>query len=244
MSQEQESLHIKFDGAAGNEVVIRHGSAEPIHVATKMGLSGNFKAPAEFVAKRYVSEMDILDRFDASDCHVVFNKKDLSITLTAGEQERDTITVMGQLTKNPFLESLHINGRGHKHTDLLTLIRHKPHFFANREEHRKLVMGLMNFEVKTESDHKAQNDRQGTVENRQYTKAQSSLSGLSIVLNVPLFEGYEPAPIDLYIEIEPNNGSVLLYLVSETFEEFYDDAVQAQFNSQRSVFEPFVIIEK
>ena len=244
MSDEKESLHIKFDGPSGNEVVIRHGQAEPIHVPSKLTLSGKFEAPAEFVAKRFIQASGQYDNYHKRDCHVIFNEKDLSITLVAGEQERDTITVYGALKKNPFLESLCINGRGHKHTDLLSLIRFKPHFFANREDHRKLVIGLQNFEVKTDTEHKAQNDRQGTVENRQFTKAQSSLTGMAIVLNVPLFEGYEPAPIQLSIEVEPNNGSVLLYLVSETFEEFYDDAVKAQFDAQRPTFDPFVIIEQ
>jgi hypothetical protein len=244
MSQEKESLHIKFDGPAGNEVVIRHGQAEPIHVPRPLTLSGNFNAPAEFVKKRKSVNGNDLDKWGNLYCHTFFNKEDLAITLVAGEQERDTITVVGKLVKNPFLESLCINGRGHKHTDLLNLIRFKPHLFADRADHKKLVLGLQNFEVKTDSEHKAVNDRAGTMDNRQFTRAQSSLTGLTIRLNVPLFEGYEPAPIDLTVEVEPNNGSVLLYLVSETFEEFYDDAVNAQFDAQREVFEPFVIIEQ
>ncbi|AUD00975.1 hypothetical protein [Spirosoma pollinicola] len=244
MAEEKESLHIKFEGASGNEVIIRHGQAEPIHVPKPISLSGNFKAPAEFVAKRFVSVNEMLDQYPAEECHVLFNEGDLSITLVAGEQERDTITVVGKLTINPFLSSLNINGRGHKHSDLLTLIRFVPHYFALREDHKKLVIGLQNFEVKTDTEHKAQNDRQGTVENRQFTRAQSSLTGMNIRLMVPLFEGYEPAPVDLTIEIEPNNGTVLIYLVSETFQEFYDDAVKALFDEQRPVFEPFVIIDK
>lgn len=239
-----DTLHLKIESLDENELVIRHGEAAKIHLEPAISLVGNFGAPAEFVSKRYTESVKMLDRFDVSDCHVYFNKSDLSITLIAGEQERDTITVGGKLKKNPFLESLSINGRGYRNTELLQLIKYKPHYFKSREEHKSLVHGLMNFEVKTESDHKSANDRLGSIENHQYTKAQSKLSGFKFQLYVPFFEGYEPATIDLTIEIEPSNGTVLLYLVSETFEEFYDDAVKAKFDEQRPIFEPFVIIEK
>jgi hypothetical protein len=239
-----ENLHLKIEQFEGSELVIRHGEAEKIHHPGPITLSGDFTAPAEFVKKRAIAGAEELDTFLNSACHVLFNKKALSITLVVGEQLPDTITVKGSLKKNPFLDLLKIDNGGHYHYDLLKLIKQKGHYFESRLIHRAFVLALQSFEVKTETTHRDTNDRAGNTEKTRLTKSQSDLAGKEFSLNIPLFEGGEKAKIDLKIEVEPSNGTVLLCIVSETFEEFWDTAVAAQFDAQRPVFEPFVIIDQ
>lgn len=242
MSSEKESLHIKFEGAAGPEVVIRHGDAEPIHVPSKLVLGGDFFAPAEFVKKRYDEASNTLDEYNGDNCHVYFVRNSLEIKLVAGEQERAGIIVTGTMKKNPFIDQLQINGSGHTLKGLLQLIRFKPHFFPNRQDHKDLVFQLQNVEVTTNTNIKQFDDRSGNKESSIAEKATTKLAGKIFDMHVPLFENEPPATIKLQIEVEPNNGTVLLYLISETFEEFYEKAVKALFDVQRATFEPFVII--
>ncbi|WP_019986483.1 hypothetical protein [Rudanella lutea] len=235
---------IRVESCEGNELIIRHGEAETIHEPKPMGLSGNFNAPAEFVRKRSIPDGVVLDIYPNSACHVLFNKKALSITLVAGEQNRDTITITGRLKKHPFLDSLGLNEKAWNKDALLKTIRFKGNFFADRGVHRELVTRLQRFEVKTSSEHQDVNDRLGNIEKRNAAKASSELAGMTIALYCPLFEGGQPASITFTIELEPNNGTVTLYLIAEEFEELWDTAVAAQFDAQRPVFEPFVIIDQ
>lgn len=236
---------MKFEGEAReHEVVVRHGDAPMIHNYKPMALAGRFDAPAEFVKKRYNADVDLLDKYTSDECHVIFDKKNLTITVVAGEQERDTITVTGVLKKDPFLDSLKINSGAHSNKGLLEIIRYKQHLFVDREAHKKLVTGLQKFEVKTSSEHSDVNDRLGTKGASNFQTASNQLTGTSYQLRVPLFEGYDPVIIDLTVEIEPSNGSAIIYLVSETFDEFWDQQVDQQFDSHEETFAPFVIIRR
>lgn len=243
MTPETQSIHLKVEGATP-EVVIRHGEAEPIHVPGPLKLSGRFSAPAEFVMKRSSPNINVLNGYSYKKCNVIFNEKELTITLVVGEQGRDTVTVTGSLKKHPFLSELQINGGGMSPKRLYELIRFKAHYFADRAEHRRLVLLLQNFEAHTSGSVADKNDRQGNTEASRTQRVQTEIAGLEIALNVPLFEGYEPVSVRLSVEVEPANGSVQLFLVSPEFEEFYDGEVKRLFDAQRPVFEPFVIIEK
>lgn len=227
------------EGAKPGEYVIRFGEAEKVHNIQPIVLRGNFKAPSEYVTKR-----EDLALSDTNTRHVLFDKKNLQITYVEGEQAQDTITVIGTLAPHPFLQALGINQTPHRKDDLLKLIRYKGHYFEDRIAHKELIRTLQTWQVQTTNEHRDINNRQGQIDKGHTIDAKVAIAGKSYTINVPLFEGYEPFPIQFTIEIDVNNGTILIYLISETFEELWETAVDAKFAEQRPAFEPFVIIEK
>lgn len=237
-----EQLSIALpEGAQPGEYIIRQGKAEEVHNITPLTLSGDFGAPAEYVQKRgYVKREDW-----KTSCHAIFDKKKLSITFVEGEQEKGKTTVTGALRIHPFLDALKINDpTGHRKDDLLNIVRYKGHYFADRTAHKELVNLLRNWESSTKTDIKDSNSRTGQVEKSVNIDAKTPVAGKTFTVSVPFFEGHEKMPVTFTIEVEPSGGIPFLYLISETFEELWESAVEAKFEDQRPTFEDFVIIDK
>lgn len=222
------------------EIIIREGEApntykEPV----KVDLKGNIFAPGEFVTKR-ANEVAAMKQ----QTHVVFDYNHLSILLTVDEENHWQKKVLGQLKFFPEFEEFAINRqKNYTVQGLYKLLRLKRAYFSSREAHAAILDQLKKFQAKTEVEFQSINDFKGSTA---LSKIQSCKTNLSYKFNlhIPIYEGTDPVTFPVEIEFEPNDGSIVCWLVSEDVAELEIQIRDEIMNTELDKFKDFVVIKK
>jgi hypothetical protein len=222
------------------EIVILEGKApdtwrEPI----KVNLQGNIFAPGEFVTKRE-NEVAALKQ----KTHVIFDYDNLSIQLVVDEENHYQQKVIGKLTLFPEFESLGINRqKNYTVRDLYKVLRFQRAFFQSREDHAAILDQLKKFQAKTEIEFQNINDFKGSTALSKIQTCKTNLS-YNFNLNIPIYKGTDALTFQVEIEFEPNDGSIVCWLVSEDVAELEVKVRDEIMDKELEKFKDFVVIKK
>lgn len=150
-----ENLHLNIE-TAGNEVIIREGTASKIKETRGWERETSIDSVMEFYSIRKTSITP------ANSIVVIDNTKATVLLIVEDTTPDNTIAVNGVLKADSDYAELGINSE--KYYDEKTLevtLRKKPHLFVTTDAYRKFLSGLRNFTAKVKLDYEAKNDRQG-----------------------------------------------------------------------------------
>ncbi len=232
-----KDLNITVGGINGQQV-IRIGEAEAIYPPTKVVIEGDINAPMEWVRVRLTPDSEL-----CKQTNVIFNHEDCTIKLVVNETDKFATEIVGKVTKNKFLSNLRINNpNGYRIDQLREAFQFAGMYFRDRTEHIDLMGKLRNFDAKIFTEYKEKEDRVvGIKNNTQNSKVNSSLNGLSFVLNVPILEGFDKQPITLTVEVEDKNGP-LFFLVCPDIDGLFEDRIETVFRAKEVFFKEYGIV--
>jgi len=219
MSKEQ--LKVKID-AGVQELVIRHGDAEPIHEPNQIVVDGRIKAPIEyFQSRRKIKE----DYFDLSKVIVLVKPNQYKVVLMADPTSKFGDVIEGQLFGNPTLVEFHLSdktqGEFFTPKELAKVFRRNLRFFDNQDEARRMIHELNNLKVQTSGNIDKREDNRGNKTNSFEQSVESNVP-VSFTLLMPVFEGEKPVRFQVDIFLEVTGSSVHCQLDSVQLLEVID----------------------
>lgn len=243
MAQEEENLTIKADFGANESqklLVIRHDNPLPVYDPVPVHIEGIITTPSEFLQKRSV-------QCDPKQCHVIFSKKDLTITFVINERDHFKNKVTGKLKLGAFLNGLKINkDSGYSIKELAAALKFQRMHFKNKIDHKNLMFALENFTAKVETTKGESNDHKG--DKKKFVNEKITQFGeennLDFTLLTQLFEGGPKIEVPIRVDLEPRDGDVALFLLYDELEEVKEAAVEELFNAEMEKFAEFPVIEK
>jgi hypothetical protein len=127
-------------------------------------------------------------------------------------------TITGQLKKNADLATFQINSLTHRWAvaDFLRFVKQNRFFFANKDQHSKLVTNMNAWNAKIETVLVQANDQKGN-SNFQIEQKVRAVEGFidRFELNIPIYQGDVSLKFTVEIGLEPKNTAVLIYLFSD-----------------------------
>lgn len=231
-----KDLNISLNTTA-DEAVLRIGDAPRIYDPVAVELTGSITAPADFAENR-------AEAINFCDTHVVFDKKEKTISLTVNASTKFADKITGKIVMNEFLSSLHINSQTpYSRQTLYDTFRHQRRFFYDKASHADLLLTLSNFDDKVYVESQGQKDLgKGHQSAAVSSKLTSNLEGKKIVLILPIVEGAEKEAIELSIELSASNGQARFWLISDELPEVIDGYIESFFKSQKERFNALGII--
>jgi hypothetical protein len=220
-----EHNHIfNMDQFEGNELIIRHGEALPEREPNPVDIKGTLPTVREYLAKRDV---------DFKDSVLYVNKETGFLELTLNETSPYRGSVVGQVFTDPHIHEWHINDDSVSWTTqgLATFMKKHIHHFFDKNEGRKLISDLMQFEGKVEKEIQDQNDQKGNVKFK-YAQAIEHNLPKSFWLSIPLFKGQEKQKFEVEIIVDPKDYSCSL--ISNELYEMADGYIEARVNDEVS----------
>lgn len=203
---ENEKLVIGTPG----EYIIRTGEADDIRYEKSISISGVIDAPAQFLKGKTI---------DAGKSHLRIYQQDGKLELYIQDTDPNTNHVItGALKKNSNLCDFQINSLTHRWTvtDFLRFIKQNRYFFANKEQHSKLITNMQAWNAKVETVLVQANDQKGN-SNFQIEQKVRAVDGFidKFELSIPIYQGDVSLKFTVEIGLEPKNTAVLIYLFSD-----------------------------
>lgn len=221
------------------ELVVRTGQAAAAVEPEKVELCGNIYAPGEFVTKRFEEVAKY-----KSKTHVVFDYEEALIELIVNEESPEFKQVVGRLYYTDALLEFGINQKkSFTVTALYKILRMKRAYFAVGTDHAALLGQLKAFEAKTEVEFKSLNDFKGSTALQKIQTCKTNLT-YDFVLLMPIYKGTLSERFKVEIEFEPNDGSIICWLVSEDLAEKEIKIRDQIMEEQLDLFKDFVVIQK
>lgn len=229
------------------EIIIRHGEAEKLldpKAPLSFEVSGQLNSVAEYLKKRINS-----GQFEQRNCHIFVNRENVAIILVFNERDAyNKGQVLGHLSMHPDFESLRIN-EAHAWTpvELAMLLKMHRYWFTDRTEGMKLISTLMNY--KADISQKVEKSVEGNG-NRADNFSQVVNSNLppTITLNLPIFKGSKPQPVEIEFFAKVDGRDVAFLLISpganEALEAYRDAAIDKELAEIRSIAPEIAIIEE
>jgi hypothetical protein len=243
MAQSENELNVTVNPSEGSDktlLVIQHNEAEKIYERQKINLSGIITTPSEFLKKRE-------GLIDPKQGHVTFDKAGKTIVLVTEDEDFFQKTITGKLKMNPFLAKLKINSdEGYTIGDLKKLFRYQKRHFEDKAKHSTMMTQLQNYTAKVTKTVNERDNRQGdkAISIEQQIDSFGKDYNFDFDLFTEIFEGMGKQKISFKVEKEAVNGSVLLYLVNDDWDEILDDAIEAIYSIERAIFSEFAIVNK
>lgn len=242
MSKEPESLHIKFEGNAPDELTIRSGKAPdllPLKEPVIINMSGVLNSPLRWLEKRH-------EDFDAKVCHVVYNREKMTITLVQNEANYYRTIVSGTLNLHPMFVKFGINSdKKMTHYDMAAFFKMHRHAFESQQVGMGLVTLLRNFKAKIDRDIESSDDKRG---NARELRAQAVSHNLpeSFKLNIPIFRGMEREVFAVEVEVDADDLSCKLISpdASDLMEYYRDRQIDEVLDAIREITPDIAIIEQ
>lgn len=225
---------------SGNEIIIRSGDAPKVFEPRKVAISGNIEAPGEYFKKRWEPEIKAL----RDKTNVVVDVDNLSIQLTVNETDHHAAIINGKLEFSKEILDFNINqNKNYSVQGLYKMLRLKRAFFASREQHATILDQLKKFEAKTEVEFKSTNDFKGSTALSKIQVCKTNLS-YNFVLTLPIYKGLPPSSFSVEIEFEPNDGSIICWLLSEDLAELEVKIRDEVIEKELALFSDVVLIKK
>lgn len=219
-------------------VVERTGDAEKIFHNTSVNLSGDIKAPGNFIEKR-------IDQNPALRSHVLFSYRGLFIKLKTNENHELNYTVDGKLILNPDIQKLKINTMERMTVKTLSdLLRFNRFFFSDKDQHSSIISNLQKFRASVQSQIEQETSTRGDKKDLYDVKVNTDLS-LNFALQMPVYIGQQPKKFNVEICFDVSDRNISVWLESPELVEITQvDAIKI-IDEQLSRFpKEFVIIEQ
>lgn len=232
---QQINLHVK---EGENEVVIRHGEAEPVVPFRKtIDVSGTLEVPRKHLENPSgwltKKETTILNNNGDSPLQFSFvkvNREKGGIRFFEDVGMPWESSYEGLLKLDPRFEKFGINsGKSYTTLELSTFIKMNRSHFETKDKAMLLVSELRNFKATVDKEIENQADERG---NRKILLAQAVESNIpeSFKIKVPVFKGFPAETLEVEISIDPGDLSCTLVSpeVNDYIEETKDALIDAE----------------
>ena len=209
----EEKIAINIESFQGNELIIREGTALPLTHPKPLKISGRITNAYEYYEHRK-SEINALNS------HVLVDYRKFEITIfhndTSATSEHN---ISGKLIFNPDLVKFCINEeKEYTDSQLIKLLRFSRRFFKDTSVFDSIYNALVNFSARVQKDVNKTNDFRGNTLNSLLTSISGHSVPESFILNIPIFEGFEPQEFQVKILLQDNNGLKFWLESTELFE--------------------------
>jgi hypothetical protein len=203
---ENVNLRIETPG----EYIIREGNAKDVQYAKPIVINGVLDAPGQYLNGKKIS--------DESSHIRIYNQQGV-IELYVNDTDPNSMHVIkGSLTPSKDLAEFYINNQTHRWdvSGFLRFVKQRRYFFANKEQHTKLIGNMQSWNAKIETTLAQANDQKGN-SNFQVEQRVRAVEGFidRFELLIPIFQGDAPQKFTVEIGLDPKNTSVALYLFSD-----------------------------
>lgn len=229
------------------EIIIREGQAPKLldpKAPLDYEVKGLLSSVPEFLRKRLNT-----GQFEQKDCTIFVNRENVRIALVFNERDEYNIgKVTGALQFHPDFASLCINkGCAFTPMELAQTLKMHRYWFTDRAEGMKLISTLMNY--KADINQKVEQSADGNGNRSDiFTQVVNSNLPKSITLNLPIFKGYKPQPVEIEFFAKVDGRDVSFLLISpganEALEAHRDEAIDAALGEIRDLAPEIAIIEE
>lgn len=192
------------------EYILRTGEAEDVKHEKSISINGVIDAPAQFLKGKTI---------DSLKSHLRIYQQDGKLELYIQDTDPNTNHIItGSLKKNSNLSDFQINSLTHRWavSDFLRFVKQNRFFFANKEQHSRLITNMQAWNAKIETVLVQANDQKGN-SNFQIEQKVRAVDGFidRFELNIPIYQGDVNVKFTVEIGLEPKNTAVLIYLFSD-----------------------------
>lgn len=225
---EEKNIHVKFaEGEQVKTLIILEGeAAKPLNNhPVKNTISGDINSIVNYLQHREA----LLDR---NTVVIYFDEVKGVITLNANPSDELALVIVAKSESYPDLDKFSINqDKTFTQTNLEQLIKMSRIYFADRDEHSKILIELGNFKAKVQSELEASKDKRSN-ETKNFSKQVTSGLSADFKLSMPLFKGSENSVFRVEICYDVTDSSVRFWLESVELFELQKDAVKKAFEPQ------------
>lgn len=202
-----------------NELVLRTGDAEKIHVIPGVALDGlSIGAVREFLSKPLLDNEE--NRAIEWTSFIVFDYAQRKISLDYNYRTEHSDKISGILEIDPELNDFGINNnKSYSALEMGQFIRFRRHYFESKDVALELEKNLKQFKATVDKKIEAADDKRGNI---QVSIAQTVISNLPLdfYVKLPVFIGTEKVLIKVEIDINPMD--LTCCLVSPELKEMID----------------------
>lgn len=242
-----ENINLKLESINGNEIIIREGQALPPVEPRKVVISGDIKTVSSFIGKRNDpsnAEKAGLQAINYRRALVTVDKENLSILLQLDPEYKYGTEVTAKLSFTPELELFCINkNRLFNREELIKLIRFNKIWFANPDEHDKLLKAYQAFTATVNANIGKTSDARGNVDNS-YKKTVETNVPDSFVLNIPIFKGQDKRRFRVEIAIDSTDASTKFWFESVELNDIIQVESEAILKKELESCSDYVVIWK
>lgn len=230
-----------------NEIIIREGDApdmlEPKEPLT-LNIDGTINAVYEYLTKRINTE-----QFLQSDCHIIVNRDNVSITLITNETvQRMRNVISAHLQYDPTYKRFGINSdKIWEPMELAMFLKMNRAAFADRTKNMELVSTLMNFKADVASKVEKMQEMGGS-QTDSYSKVVNSNLPPSFHVQMRIFKGLPVEDIEVETFASVNGREVKFALLSpgaaETLDMIRDKVIDEQLSLIRELAPGIAIFEE
>lgn len=248
MEPKEMTFNVFTKDGKPSELIIREGDAPdllPINPPVAHNITGTILAPAEFIRKRLIKD---LDQIDVHTCHILVNRQEVSITLVTNENDPYTKgTITGKLLLHPKFMDFGINTKKNwDPNELGQYFKMNRAFFPDKQANMKLVTDLLNFVADVNSKVEKQKSEKGDFKDNYSGVVMSNIPG-TFQLKIPIFKGLPAETIEVEFYASVNGREVSLQLFSpganQLLEDIRDKVIDEQVEELRRIAPEIVIIE-
>jgi hypothetical protein len=239
---EEPKFNFKVTTQEGsNEVIIRTGEALPENPPKMMGFCGDIHSVASFIKGR--SAATGLQEVDKSKAIVLVDRKKRTIELHLDPNNQIGTIIIGQLRLTEELQQFHINtAKTFSREELVKLLRFNSRFFTDKLKFEELLRAYQTLQIKTAAELNQDSDTRGNKSNNFVKTVDSSRIPTEFVLNVPLFEGFDPETFRVEICLDATDASVRFWFESVELHELIETRQEEIIKSQLRHCEGLVTI--
>lgn len=221
------------------DVIVRTGEALQLKEPLKIDIKGNIDAVSRFITQRNSVENTIC----AQEAIILVDREALSITLKAEPENFYGAIVKGELTINPLLQNFGINtGNKFTQSDLVSLLKLNRVFFADLDEHAKILSSIKNFKANVNKEIVSSKDGRGNNQNVNNQNITTDLA-FDFKLNIPIFKGEKASVFMVEILLDITDAGTRFWLESMELNDLIINYCDTVINSNLKELQGFCIIE-
>lgn len=221
------------------DVIVRTGEALQLKEPLKIDIKGNIDAVSRFITQRNSVENTIC----AQEAIILVDREALSITLKAEPENFYGAIVKGELTINPLLQNFGINtGNKFTQSDLVSLLKLNRVFFADLDEHAKILSSIKNFKANVNKEIVSAKDGRGNNQNVNNQNITTDLA-FDFKLNIPIFKGEKASVFMVEILLDITDAGTRFWLESMELNDLIINYCDTVINSNLKELQGFCIIE-
>lgn len=235
---------------AGQEIVIREGSAQEITVPRRILITGTLKAPFQFLERKFsgedVSEMGTQvpltlteenKIYNVNRSHLLVDKAAGTLVLVLNEKDEYMDVITGKLTLDPTWNEFKINQEKMLNlNEVIKLIKRNKFKFADAAKHGEFLVNLQNFNARVTTTFKNARDNSGSSIDMVEKVVAENKNAPEFVLNVPIYQGYEKKSFRVQTCLDASGQTVMFYFESVELYELIDSERERAINEELEKF--------
>lgn len=240
-----ENFHLKVENA-GNEIIIREGSALPQKEPVKLNISGDINTVSSFVAGRKGVLADVAgyQYINERRAVVVVDKQARTIVLHLDPTDPFGGVVTAKMELNPDLLEFCINAKKtFKQKELVDLLKFSGLAFDDTDKHSMLLNAYRAFNAKAYIDMASDSDNRGNKSSSFNKKVETNLP-IDFVLNIPIFKGQDRKRFSVEICLEVTDGGCNFWFESVELKELIEIECEAILKKELESCSDYVVIWK